>query len=285
MTLRFAYNTNGAAHHRLDDALGLIADAGYDGVALTLDIHHLDPFADDFPEARRRVAKRLRTLGLGCVIETGARFLLDPKAKHEPTLVTADASGRARRVEFLGRALEVAAETGADAMSFWAGVPKPGVDRDDAMAWLREGVEQVVRRAESLGATAALEPEPGMLIETADEWAALGIGGLKLALDTGHCIVTSERDPADAVRHFAARLGTVSIEDMKRGVHIHLPFGEGDMDIPAILGALDEVGFDRLVCVELSRESHRADWAIPASLAYLKARLPKPSPAGGRGEI
>ena len=36
MTLRFAYNTNGAANHRLDDALHMIADAGYDGVALTL---------------------------------------------------------------------------------------------------------------------------------------------------------------------------------------------------------------------------------------------------------
>ena len=47
MTLRFAYNTNGAANHRLDDALHLIKAAGYDGVALTLDIHHLDPFAEN----------------------------------------------------------------------------------------------------------------------------------------------------------------------------------------------------------------------------------------------
>jgi D-psicose/D-tagatose/L-ribulose 3-epimerase len=271
VTLRFAYNTNGAANHRLDDALALIADAGYDGVALTLDIHHLDPFADGFPAARRGLAARLRTLGLGCVIETGARFLLDPRAKHEPTLLTADPAGRARRVEFLSRALEVAADTGADAMSFWAGVPKPGVSPGDARAWLRDGAEQVARRAETLGATAALEPEPGMLIETVDDWATLGIPGLRLALDTGHCIVTGERDPAAAVREFAAHLGTVSVEDMKRGVHVHLPFGEGDMDVPGVLRALDEVGFDRLVCVEMSRESHRADTIIPASLAYLRA--------------
>ena len=150
-----------------------------------------------------------------------------------------------------------------------------GVTPADAHAWLRDGAEQIARRAETLGTTAALEPEPGMLIETADEWAALAIPGLKLALDTGHCIVTQERDPADAVRHFAPHLGTVSIEDMKRGIHIHLPFGEGDMDIPAILSALDAVGFDRLICVELSRESHRADWAIPTSLAYLRERLPR----------
>jgi len=269
--LRFAYNTNGAANHRLDDALGLIADAGYDGVALTLDIHHLDPFAPDFPEARRRLAAQLRTLGLGCVVETGARFLLDPRAKHEPTLLTADPAGRARRVEFLSRALEVAADTGADAMSFWAGVPKPGVSPADARTWLLDGAAQVARRAEALGTTAALEPEPGMLIETVDDWAGLGIPGLRLALDTGHCIVTGERDPAAAVREFAAHLGTVSIEDMKRGVHVHLPFGEGDMDVPGVLRALQDVGFGKLVCVEMSRESHRADTIIPASLAYLKA--------------
>ncbi len=163
-------------------------------------------------------------------------------------------------------------------MSFWAGVPKPGVDREAAFGWLREGVEQVVRRAEQLGTVAALEPEPGMLVETCDDWAGLAIPGLRLALDTGHCVVTGERDPADAVRAFAGQLGTVSIEDMKRGVHIHLPFGEGDMDIPSILGALEGIGFDRLVCVELSRESHRADTMIPASLAYLRARLPEPEP-------
>ena len=90
MTLRFAYNTNGAANHRLDDALHLIKAAGYDGVALTLDIHHLDPFAETWAAEAGRVASLLERLDLTCVIETGARFLLDPNAKHEPTLVTAD---------------------------------------------------------------------------------------------------------------------------------------------------------------------------------------------------
>ena len=97
---------------------------------------------------------------------------------------------------------------------------------------------------------------------------------LSLALDTGHCLVTGERDPADAVREFASQLGTVAVEDMRRGVHEHLPFGQGDMDIPAVLEALDAIGFDGLVCVELSRESHRAHIAIPESLHWLKARQP-----------
>ena len=277
MSLRLAYNTNGTAHHRLDDAIDLIAEAGYQGVALTLDIHHLDPFAERWRPEAQRVSSRLQRLGLGSVIETGARFLLDPKAKHEPTLVSGDAAGRARRIGFLKRAVDIAAILHSEAVSFWAGVPKPGIDPAEAQGWLREGLTEIVAYAAAQNVVACLEPEPGMLIETLDDYAALDLPGLKLALDTGHCLVTGERDPAVAVAEFADRLGTVAIEDMARGVHIHLPFGEGDMDVPGVLEALDAIRFDRLICVELSRESHRADLMVPASLKYLRdCRNPNP---------
>jgi sugar phosphate isomerase/epimerase len=270
--LRFAYNTNGTASHRLDDALVLLREAGYDGVALTLDYNHFDPFASDWAARAEALRRRLDELKLGSVIETGARYLLDPRAKHEPTFVTATPEGRARRVAFLQRAVDVAAILGSETVSFWAGVPKPGVDREAARGWLRDGIKQVVSYAEAKGVIASLEPEPGMLVETVDDYAALArdMPNLRLALDVGHCIVTGERDPAAAVREFAARLGTVSIEDMKRGEHVHLAFGEGDMDTPGILDALEEIGFPGLVCVELSRESHRADTMIPQAIKYLR---------------
>ena len=276
MTLRYAYNTNGAANHRLDDALNLIAEHGYAGVALTLDHHHLDPFADGWAAEVGRVARRLRALGLGSVIETGARYLLDPRDKHEPTLVTAAAEGRGRRVAFLQRAVEIAAILGSEAVSFWAGVPKRGVAPGDAHAWLEAGLHAVVDHAQARGVVPALEPEPGMLVETVADYLPLAdrIPGLKLALDTGHCLVTGDLDPAEAVRLHAGRLGTVALEDMRRGVHEHLPFGTGDMDVPSVLRALEEVAFTGLVCVELSRESPRAHLAIPESIAWLKAHGP-----------
>ena len=272
MSLRFAYNTNGTASHRLDDALVLMSEAGYDGVALTLDVNHFDPFAADWEANASRLAERLRRLALGSVIETGARYLLDPRAKHEPTLVTASADGRARRVAFLRRAIDVAAILGSEAVSFWAGVPKPGVDPDEARSWLAEGLAAVTEYATERGVVAALEPEPGMLVETVDDYAAIAgqLPELRLALDLGHCLVTGEREPAAALSEFAGRLGTVSIEDMKRGEHVHLAFGEGDMDTPGALDALERIGFDRLVCVELSRDSHRADTMIPAAIRYLR---------------
>jgi sugar phosphate isomerase/epimerase len=273
MTLRFAYNTNGAANHRLDDALRLIADSGYDGVALTLDHHHLDPFAATWRQEAERVARLLEDLRLGSVVETGARYLLEPRRKHEPTLVSPDPDGRARRIAFLDRALEIAAILASETVSFWAGVPQPGVDRDDARRWIDAGLAVVLDAAERHGVDASFEPEPGMLVETVTDYDRLQARHprLKLALDTGHCLVTQDIEPADAVRRYADRLGTVAIEDMRRGDHTHLPFGEGDMDVAAVLDSLDAIGFARLVCVELSRESPRAHAAIPESLAYLRA--------------
>jgi len=276
MTLRYAYNTNGTANHRLDDAIGLIADAGYAGVALTLDHHHLDPMAEGWRARAETLARRLRAEKLGCVIETGARYLLDPRRKHEPTLLSPTAEARAGRIAFLDRATDVGAILGAEAMSFWAGVPLPGVDRADAAGWLEEGVAAVLDHAAQAGVVAALEPEPGMLVETVDDWARLHarLPRLKLALDLGHCLVTQERAPDAAVVEFADHIGTVAIEDMRRGDHTHLPFGEGDMDIPACLDALEAIRFGGLVCVELSRESHRAHTMVPDAIAWLKACRP-----------
>ena len=271
--MRYAYNTNGLAHHRLDDALSLLADTGYDGVALTLDVHHLDPFADDADARATRVRARCDELGLGVVVETGARYLLDPRAKHEPTLVTPSAEGRARRLAYLRRACDLAGLLGAEAVSFWAGVPGAGVDRAQAGTWVVDGVRALVDTHGGQPYALAVEPEPGMLVEDCDDWARLqaDVPGIALALDTGHCVVSGAYEPQDAVRRFAGHLGTVAVEGMARGVHEHLPLDEGDVDLPAVLAALQDVGYDRLVTLELSRDSHRAHDMVPRALATLRA--------------
>src|SRR5580700_8264283 len=111
----FGYNTNGFAHHRLEDALIILAELGYGSVALTLDHHVLNPFEPALLSRAALVRGLLDKLHMRCVVETGARFLLDPRRKHQPTLVSATADERAERLDFLCRAADLASELGADA--------------------------------------------------------------------------------------------------------------------------------------------------------------------------
>ncbi|GIJ78411.1 Sugar phosphate isomerase/epimerase [Micromonospora phaseoli] len=278
--LRFGYGTNGFANHRLDDALAVIADLGYTGVALTLDHDHLDPFAPELARRVDAVAGRLAALGLAVVIETGARYLLDPWHKHAPTLLHDDPT---LRVEFLRRAVAIGADLGAEAVSFWAGVRPDPVAPPVAWERLVAGCAQVVEAAEVAGVTLGFEPEPGMLVQDLADWRRLrqALGGppcFGLTLDIGHCRCLEPQPVPDCVRDVAGHLVNVQIDDMRRGVHEHLEFGVGEIDFPPVLAALREVGYRGLVAVELPRHSHAAPAVAARSLDFLRAA--SASPAG-----
>ena len=274
--LRLGYGTNGLADHRLDDALALLADLGYDGVALTLDVRHLDPYDPDLAAATRAVARRLGSLGLGVVIETGARYLLDPRRKHEPTLVSAE--GVQRRVDLLQRAVRIAADLGADAVSCWSGVLAPGLDPVAARRQVADALARVLEEAERRDVLVAVEPEPGHLLERLDDVLALrrAMGDperLRVTLDLGHCVCTEDEPVADVVRRAGDLLVDVQVDDMVRGVHEHLPLGEGALDLASALAALVEVGYTGLAAVELPRHSHAGPELAARSIASLEGAL------------
>ena len=72
------YNTNGFVHHDVFDALALLAEIGYRSAAITIDHGVLDP-GGSWRTQLRRLRSNLRSYGMRSVIETGARFLLDPE--------------------------------------------------------------------------------------------------------------------------------------------------------------------------------------------------------------
>ena len=72
------------------------------------------------------------------------------------------------------------------------------------------------------------------------------------------------------MRRGAPTLVHVHIEDMRRGVHEHLMFGDGELDLAVALAALAEIGYDGLVAVELSRHAHAAHETVPRAIALLR---------------
>ncbi|SFB92351.1 sugar phosphate isomerase/epimerase family protein [Streptomyces aidingensis] len=272
--LRFGYGTNGFVNHRLDEALEVIAGLGYQGVALTLDHPHLDPFAPGLAARTREVRRRLERLGLAVVIETGARYVLDPWRKHEPTLVSAE--GRERRVGYLCRAVRTAAELGAEAVSFWSGTLPPGTPAEEGWRRLADGTAQVLAEAARHGVHCAFEPEPGMFVDTLAGVAELrrrldAHPALRTTIDLGHCVCNEPRPVEDCVRDTGGLLANVQADDMRPGVHEHLEFGDGEIDLPAALGALLDIGYRGLVAVELPRHAHAAPAVAARSLAALRA--------------
>ena len=274
------YNTNGFAHHRLEDAIVLLAELGYRSIALTLDYHALNPFDPDLSRQLSTVKALLEKHSLHSVIETGARFLLDPRRKHQPTLLS-PSPDRNRRLDFLKRAVDIAADLGSDAVSFWSGkAGLSGFDPKNIGSGWRTAAFTCVAMRKPRRVRLAFEPEPGMFIDTMDRFAELRdrvdhpLFGL--TIDIGHLHCLGEVPIADQLRRWRERLWNIHIEDMRRGVHDHLMFGEGEIDFGEVLETLQEIGYGGGVHVELSRHSHDAVETARRSLEFLQSAVASP---------
>jgi sugar phosphate isomerase/epimerase len=292
---RLAYNTNGLAHHRPADSLDLLADLGYEAVALTPDVGGLDLYAlkPRDVEPLRRIAEER---GLELAIETGARYLMDPRRKHFPTLMEDAAEDRVRRVDFYRRSIDLAAELGAKLVSLWAGAAPGGAVGDgptisnapstvEEMLWYRltEGLLPVLEHARERGVRLAFEPEPGMFVERPCGFRELvrRLGedgqGLGLTLDVGHLIATGELPGPLSIgaqlEELQDCLVHVHLDDARPGVHEHLAFGTGVLDLPGTLRGLTQIGFEGMAAVELSRDSHRGAAMAAQALGQLRAAL------------
>jgi L-ribulose-5-phosphate 3-epimerase len=271
---RLGYNTNGFNCHSLESALEVISSLGYQGVAITLDNYILNPWNSDLNSALDIVARSLNRYSLACVIETGARFLLNPRHKHEPTLISNDAVGRKTRLNFLKKAMDIAGHLNAEALSFWSGKKQDTVDDRSAWKWLISGCRELSIYAEKYKIPLAFEPEPGMFIENLSQFQKLKQKAdheqFCLTLDIGHAFLTEKAPAGDCIRKFKDDIRNIHIEDMKKQAHQHLFFGEGEIDFADIFMALKDIGYKGLLNVELSRHSHDAVNVAKQSYEYLR---------------
>jgi sugar phosphate isomerase/epimerase len=272
--MEFGYNTNGFAYHPLKDAFAILGHLGYRSVGITLDYKTLNPYSSGLQEAIPRARAFLAKFRLRSVIETGARFLLDPWHKHQPTLLSAKPGQREKRLDFLCRAVDIARELHSDAVSFWSGAPldQPG----EKLLWVRlvDGCRHLCDYVEKQNVRLAFEPEPGMFIDTMDRFAELkdrvNHPLFGLTLDIGHLHCQGEVPISDHLRQSKDWLWNIHIEDMRKGVHEHLLFGEGEIDFVPVFRTLKEIGYSGGVHVELSRHSHDAVETARKAMEFLE---------------
>ncbi len=269
--MKVGYSTNSFGDTDPLDALSLLCEQGYASLAITPDRHILNPYEKIFPSEVRVWQRALVKAQMSCVIETGARHLLDPRRKHHPTLLSDAQDDRKRRIDFLRRVIDLAGELNADCVSLWSGAVYS--DADDALLWqkLTDGVGEVLDYASRCGVVLGFEPEPGMFIDTvvrAEElFERLGRPkSLGFTVDIGHLECLGEWPLADTVRDVADRIVNVHIDDMTACCHEHLPLGKGGIDYRPIFRELFNAGYQGGLHVELPRQSHR--WHETAKESY-----------------
>lgn len=267
------YNTNGLSNHNANDGLELLAKTGYKSVAITIDHGWLSP-RDPAADVQVQQFKHfLEQHDISSVIETGARFLLNPESKHSPTLLDPDPHQSQKRIDFIKYCIDVGIELGSDCVSIWSGIKPTDLSFDSAMDRLVENLKTVLRYAESRGIDIGFEPEPGMLIDTTGRYERLthllDSPRMKMTLDIGHLFCLSEIPIANYIEKWANRLVNVHIEDMKSGVHEHLMFGDGQIHFPPVIESLNRCGYRGGLHVELSRHSHDAANVVRQSYDFL----------------
>ena len=267
------YNTNGLSNHRADDGLELLAKTGFKSIAITIDHGWLSPRDPNAQVQVQQFKHFLNEHRISSVIETGARFLLDPTSKHSPTLLNADSREVEKRVDFLKYCIDVAVELESDCVSLWSGIKPSDISFNEATERLVRNLRPVVQYAEQQGMDIGFEPEPGMLIDNTGRFERLihllDSPRLKMTLDIGHLFCLSEIPIANYIEKWADLLVNVHIEDMKSGVHEHLMFGEGQIYFPPVIESLRDVGYKRGVHIELSRHSHNAAEIVKQSYEFL----------------
>lgn len=272
--MRIGYNTNGFAHHDLSDAIELLAELGYQSLAITLDHHSLNPYSAGWQLQLAQIRSQLARHQLTSVIETGARYLLNPRIKHEPTLISRDEEARLHRVDFLCRAIDIAAELESDCMSCWSGIVGDGASEDEVWDRLVAGLETVLEHANRRNVMIGFEPEPGMFIDRMARYEELtarcNSSGLQLTLDIGHLHCMGETPIADQICKWGGKLVNVHIEDMCAGRHEHLMFGRGEIDFGPVFAAFRSINYQKGLNVELSRHSHQAPLAAAEAMRFLR---------------
>lgn len=276
--MRLGFSTNGIGDVAPLDAVPILKDLGYASLAITPDRHLLDPFSSGLAAETARWRKAIDAAGFGRVLETGARHLLDPLQKHEPTLVSPHRTDRDRRTDFLVRVIDLAVELGAPVVSLWSGTARDAADEETLWQRLTNSLGPVLDRAAARGIVLGFEPEPGMFIDTLARQAALHerLGRpdhLRLTVDLGHLECMGERPAARLLASRAAEIVNVHVDDMLACRHEHLPLGTGDVDFPPLFDALSAAGYTGGLHVELPRQSHRWPETARESAAFLRGML------------
>lgn len=267
--MKLCFNATTLRNFDVMQAMRLIRDHGYDGVELSLCDTHLHPLKS----TRRQILDVKELCGdigleIACVAAGGATLLGD--VPYEPSLISADAAGRERRLDAIARGIELTQLLECPVININSGLLPPEISALRAQEFLMKGLNGLLS---CLGDTIlAIEPEPDFFVGTTDKAIevikTLNTPNVRLNLDIGH-VFCSERDCYNAIKRALPFTRHIHIEDIKGTVHHHEIPGEGDIDFNQIAALLQKADYRHFVSVELHHHDELWQRALGESRDYL----------------
>lgn len=269
--MRFAICNETYQGWTLEDTVSHAAEVGYDGLELAPFTLTEDPSTLTEADARR-VGETVRAAGLAV---TGLHWLLlKPDGLH---LTTPDEAVRARTVAFVQHLARLCAAMGGEVLVWGSPAQRSledGWDRGEATARAADAVRRVAEVAAEVGVTVAMEPLPpsytnflSSAAETRDFLRRVDHPACRLHLDV-NAMSHEERPIPEVIRESGGDLCYFHANDP-----CLLGPGMGEVDYAPIRAALEDVGYDGWLSVEVFDYDPGPDRIARESLEYLRATL------------
>jgi sugar phosphate isomerase/epimerase len=256
--MRLAFSSNAYLNFSVEETIARIAAIGYRGLELLADVPHAWP-AGLLPERKRAIRRALDEHGLAIANVNGFMMhaVADPRQPYwYPSWIDADPHYRAIRREHTKRALLLAAELGGPSVQTEPGGPlETGQSRAAALQIFYDELMPCLDVAAQNRVLLLIEPEPGLLIETFEQYLELAdrvqSPWMGLNFDIGHAYCMGQA-PEQWVARMAPHTRHYHIEDIASDrTHRHLIPGHGAIDFRATLAEIAKTGYDGWITVEL----------------------------------
>ena len=271
--MKLAFSTNAFKRYSLEESIKEIASIGYEGVELLCDIPHAYP--PNFDKERiQSVGNLLSSLSMQ-ISNLNAFTLYAIGDVYHPSWIEESNDLRELRIQHTIDCLSLANKMDVKNISTEPGGPLPESYSTPQLEKLFiEGLLRASRIAEKENVRILVEPEPFLLLENSKQFKnfmkKINSEFVRLNFDIGHFFCVRE-DPAQLVYELLDYTEHFHLADIAQTrEHNHLIPGQGSIDFASVFAAMNEIGYNGFVTVELYPYQSNPVEAAQKAFDYLK---------------
>lgn len=251
------------------DAFEIVKKAGFDGVELNVGCGSLIDL-DTTDDEIKKIADTAKNVGIEIASVTGDTFF-------RYSLASADEESRETSNRYIKKEIDAAKICGADTILFVPGLVDASIaGRDEIVQYdvayrrAQEGVRELIPYAKAAGVNLGVEyvwnkflTSPADMCRFIDELNDDIVGAY---FDVGN--VMQNGYPEHWIKMLGSRIKRVHVKDFKNAVGNiagFVPLLAGNVNYPAVMEALKEVGYDKWITSEVAPSNYYQEYGIYAT--------------------